>query len=118
MGEQIEGRVLGNVVSKGAVVVRDGAIVRGRLRGLHRSGDAPGYWVVSLELTDVDSRRFFAELLEVQNVGGAMRTVGGLGSPMTVKIEDLPGIGSFFVKGEKFELPAGFRTVWRTRALQ
>jgi hypothetical protein len=30
---------------------------------------------------------------------------------------ELPGVASFFVKGADFTLPAGFRTVWRTRAL-
>ena len=34
-----------------------------------------------------------------------------------IALPELPGVASFFVKGENFTLPAGFRLVWRTRGL-
>jgi hypothetical protein len=30
---------------------------------------------------------------------------------------DLPGVGSFFMRGARFEIPAGFRMIWKTRAM-
>jgi hypothetical protein len=35
----------------------------------------------------------------------------------TVFLSDLPGVGSIFVQAQRLDLPPGFRTTWRTRAL-
>jgi hypothetical protein len=32
-------------------------------------------------------------------------------------LSDLPGVGSFFVQARQLDLPPGFRTTWKTRAL-
>ena len=32
-------------------------------------------------------------------------------------LPDLPGVGSFFVQARQLDLPPGFRTTWKTRAL-
>jgi hypothetical protein len=34
-----------------------------------------------------------------------------------IYLTDLPGVGMFFVRGERFNLPKGLKMVWRTRAL-
>jgi len=35
----------------------------------------------------------------------------------TLWLPDLPGVAVFFWRGGKLDLPQGFRTVWKTRAL-
>jgi hypothetical protein len=103
-------------------VVPEGAVARGRLRTLRKCADASGYYVVGLEITELEidghPRMFFADLLEVQNAAGATRTVGNALTGGSVSMVDLPGVGFFFVHGDRFELPKGFKTLWKTRALE
>jgi hypothetical protein len=40
-----------------------------------------------------------------------------LDSTEVLYLPDLPGVGSFFVQARRLDLPPGFRTTWRTRAL-
>jgi hypothetical protein len=119
VGEQIEARVLGNVMVKGKLAISEGTVVRGRIRTLQKSADAPGYTVVALEFMELEAdghvRRFFADLQDVDSAAGATRSVGGLTGTPLVTMMALPGVGSFFVHGDKFELPKGFRTVWKTK---
>ncbi len=35
----------------------------------------------------------------------------------SLSVTDMPGVATFFFKGLELELPEGFRTVWKTRAL-
>lgn len=120
VGELIEGKVVGNVVSRGAVVIPDGAVVHGRIRRLETPPDLPGYRAIGLEFTAIDkpgaSLRFFADL---QSAGGQ-----ALSAPVTENhiversaAPDLPGVGTFFQRGDRFTLPAGFRMIWKTRAM-
>ena len=112
VGTLVEGAVEGNVSSRKRVVIPDGSVVRGRVRRLE---DRSGMWTVSLEFTDVESGearyRFFADL---QGVDGAQ----GLQRPRDGKWEhELPGVGSFAVEGSRLEIAAGFRMLWKTRAM-
>jgi len=34
-----------------------------------------------------------------------------------LSLPNLPGVGSFFVQTRHLDIPAGFRTTWKTRAL-
>jgi hypothetical protein len=34
-----------------------------------------------------------------------------------IRPPDLPGVGSFFMRGAHFEIPAAFRMIWKTRAM-
>jgi hypothetical protein len=36
----------------------------------------------------------------------------------TLTLPRITGVASFFVKGERLNLPQGFSTVWRTRSLR
>jgi uncharacterized cupin superfamily protein len=55
-----------------------------------------------------------------------MAGVGGRGARMSGQVRvtegekltlpDLPGVGSFFIRGDRLLLPAGFQMVWRTRS--
>jgi hypothetical protein len=101
-GTLIEGRVAGNVGGKPGVLVRDGAIVHGRIRRL----EPP---VLAVEFTEIEaggiSMRFLAELQTVDGPAAVERPTGA----------DLPGVGTMTIP--RFPVPAGFRMVWRTRAL-
>ena len=84
------------------MLVHEGAVVRGRIRRL----EPPA---VAVEFTEIETGgvplRFFAELQTVDGPAAVQRPGGA----------DLPGVGTFSVP--RFPVPAGFRMVWRTKAL-
>jgi hypothetical protein len=98
----IEGRIAGDVSGKSGVLVREGAVVRGRIRRM----EPP---VVAVEFTEIETgsipMRFFAELQTVDGAASVQRPTGA----------DLPGVGTFSVA--RFPVPAGFRMVWRTKGM-
>ena len=125
-GMPIEGRVVGEVRSKGGIVLEDGAPVRGRVRRLD-VGVGGGH-VVGLEFTEVQARgvplRFYADLLSVEKRKGVepapreeARLPGSTAGSARIALPELPGVASLSVVGKTFLLPAGFRTFWRTRDL-
>jgi hypothetical protein len=128
LGTLIEGRVSGDVLRKGKIMIPDASVVRGRVRRLEHY--AAGGFIVGLEFTDVrvngESHRFYADLLDIPSIGRKLalrqkvsREVILLQSDESIKITlpELPGVASFFVPGKTFTVPAGFQTVWRTRGL-
>jgi hypothetical protein len=125
VGASIEAVVAGDVKSKSGVLIPDGAVVHGRIRRLERSGQAGEYHVVGLELVDIeagDARlRFFAELQSLDAAGAEWIVSGQTKTTRNATesfwVEDLPGVGAFSVKGKTFELAAGAKMVWKTRAL-
>jgi hypothetical protein len=102
VGTVLEGRVTANVAGKSGVLLHEGAVVRGRIRRM----EPP---VVAVEFTEIETggvpMRFFAELQTVDWPSTVQRPGGA----------DLPGVGTFSVP--RFPVPAGFRMVWRTKAL-
>jgi hypothetical protein len=136
VGALIEGVVAGNVLRKKSVLIPDGSPVRGRVRRLEWYDEKDGYYVVGLEFTEIEAAgtryRFFADLVDTDPLPGfrhVIRTLkqetishrGGektvLDSTEVLYLPDLPGVGSFFVQARRLDLPPGFRTTWRTRAL-
>ncbi len=145
VGQPIEGRVVGKVVSRVATIIPDGALVRGRIRRLERFRERDGYFSIGLEFEDVEVNgarlRFFAELQSADPVrelewqlppADSGRAKADRRQPATplhsdsdvvretferLAPPDLPGVGAFFMRGPHFELPAGFRTKWKTRAM-
>ena len=130
VGTLIEAKVSGDVVRKGKIIIADGSPVRGRIRRLERSGTGEDF-IVGLEFTEVQvnggPQRFYADLLRMDKPPGIRPTLsepvlvksGGeyqTGS-QTITLPELPGVASFFVRGQTFTVPSGFRTVWRTRGL-
>jgi hypothetical protein len=131
VGRSIQGKVTGEVRHKGRVLISDGATVYGRIRRLERRGDTRDC-IVGLEFTEVETAegrmRFFADFLKmdknrmiselrfenvlVRNDHGALE-----GQSVKVTLPELPGVASFFVRGEHFTIPAGFKMVWRTRGV-
>jgi len=119
VGEMLEGVVAGKVSYRGSVLIEDGAKVRGRVRRMERHADSGAYFIVGLEFTDIESAggryRFYADLQEMDLTHGVEWNLrNNIG---TTYLTDLPGVGSFFVRGSRVELPKGFRMVWKTRAL-
>jgi hypothetical protein len=107
---------------------------------MERYDDPEPYCVLGVEFSAVELRgsraRFFAELQDVAKAQGLERMLfftrdhsarssdGRIGSwPHSTEMwriftPDLPGVGTFFVRGERFELPAGLEMVWRTAAIE
>jgi hypothetical protein len=137
VGTTIQGTVAGNVPSKGTPVIPAGARVRGRIRRLEKGISPVPHFVLALEFTEVEiegiRHRFYADLTELGEAVGVERVLstglkqetvnytGGGGyikqSGETWRLPDLPGVAGFFVRGTKLDLPAGFRTVWKTLPL-
>jgi hypothetical protein len=137
-GSLIEGKVAAAVMHKGKVLVPEGALVKGRIRRLERYSDDGGYFIVALEFMRVETPsggfRFYAELQDAGRPEGVETILGtarvskqgefrGFGqhpawSPADrarIPARDVPGVGTFFVRGSRFTLPAGFQTVWKTQ---
>jgi hypothetical protein len=131
VGALIQGKVLGDVLRKGKIVIQNGALVRGRIRRLERF-EKGGAFVVGLEFTEVEagggsSLPFYADLLRLDKTPGIQRILseralvpyrGGVESrEEKITLPELPGVASFFVRGKTLTVPNGFRMVWRTRGL-
>jgi hypothetical protein len=135
VGELIEGSVVGNVIVQGKTVVPDGALVRGRIRRMERYADMGGYFILGFEFTEIEagtsSARFFANLESASPLAGfdwnmssgTSRTTPTLRGRVTqietesVNVAALPGVGIFFMRGAHFEIPKGWKMVWKTQAL-
>jgi len=130
-GASIEGRISGNVVHRGKVVLPDGAVVRGRIRRLERSAERRET-AIDLEFTEVgvrgDSLPFYADLVRIDKEPRIQIQVSrrilvrgprsAQAADLAVTLPELPGVASLLVKGESLTLPAGVRLVWRTRSVK
>jgi hypothetical protein len=136
VGALIEGVVEGSVLRRKRVLIPDGSPVRGRVRRMDWHDEKGGYFVVALEFTEIEAAgtryRFFADLVDTDRLPGLRQSIRTFkqeastlldGGEMTrdssdvLFLPDLPGVGSFFVQARQLDLPPGFRTTWKTRAL-
>ncbi|MCU1237064.1 MAG: hypothetical protein JWP63_5031 [Candidatus Solibacter sp.] len=129
VGSLITATVSGNVPRNGAVLIPDGATVRGLVRRLEFNAEKGGYYIVGVEFTDIEAGslryRFSADLKTLEPVPGVDFTLvidttqnkQVAGSTEILSLPDLPGVGVFFVRGPKLDLPKGFRMTWKTRPL-
>ena len=147
IGQMIEAKVSGSVQYKNQVLVPDGSVVRGRVRRLERNSQPESHFIVAVEFNEIQAGasllRFYADLqnidgppeverfLSYSSVSSHTSGVRGISpdsghqydsvhSEVTnkeVRLVDLPGIGSFFVRGTHFSLPTGLKMTWKTRAL-
>jgi len=144
VGSLIEGKMAASVMQKGKVLVPEGALVQGRVRRLERYSDAGDYFIVALEFMQIAtpsaSLRFYSELRDIDRPEGVdmmLATTNVQSSefhwdreqnrevPAAVEksskidhvliwTQEVPGVGTFFVRGAHFLLPAGFKTIWQT----
>jgi hypothetical protein len=140
VGSLIEGKVVGGVMQKGKVLVPEGTPVKGRIRRLERYSDAGDYFIVALEFTRLETPggdlRFYADLQDVERregvemvfstahvEQGGFRPADSKPNDVTwsktsrerIWTHEVPGVGTFFVRGSHFSLPPGFKTVWKTQ---
>jgi hypothetical protein len=129
VGTLIDGKVSGDVLHNGKILIPTGSAVRGRIRRLERHEGSGAGFIVGLEFTEVDLRgeplMFYADLLRIDKNPRIKQTrserifvygIGGLHiSDETITLPELPGVASFFISGETFRIPSSFRMVWRTR---
>jgi len=133
VGSLIQGKVVGGILQKEKVLVPDGAPVMGRIRRLERYSDAGDYFIVALEFTRVETPggdlRFYADLQDVDRRDGVEMVLvnttterGAINSTswdntysQRIWTHEVPGVGTFFVRGSSFSLPPGFKTVWKTQ---
>ena len=142
VGSLISARILSPVRSKGKVLIPEGATLRGRIRRLEHYEDQGGYFVVGIEFTEIESDSavvpFYADLQAVDRSAGIewnlrksssqevrVEQPGKSGMPLTwgeqqrittehIWANDLPGVGTFFVRGNRLNLPAGLKMMWKT----
>jgi hypothetical protein len=134
VGSLIQGKVVGAVMQKEKVLVPDGALVTGRIRRVERYSDAGDYFIVALEFTRLETPggdlRFYADLQDIDRRNGAEMVFssttrvesGGFGSAASynthserIWTHEVPGVGTFFVRGSSLSLPSGFKTIWKTQ---
>jgi hypothetical protein len=123
VGASIAGTVAGDIAVKGKVLVPDGAYVSGRIRRLERSDQSGGYVTLGMEFMEIRSGesiyRFYADLQDMEarpDIGWMLTDNGKIEvSRERRSLPNLPGVATFFILGSRFTLPAGFRTIWKTR---
>lgn len=121
VGAMLEGIVSEKVEFKGKALIPQGAPVHGRIRRLEHYPDAGGFYAVGLEFTDVEAGgkllRFYADLQSATGAPGLEMTISNATDEVieTFHFNNLPGVGSFFIRNPRFALPAGFRMLWKTR---
>ena len=137
VGSLLTGKVAAAVVQKGKVLVPEGALAKGRIRRLERYSDAGDYFILALEFVQVETPsgrlRFYAEMQDVDRLPGVetmlittnvkrgeMRWPDGARmnwsrtDRVRIWTQEVPGVGTFFVRGSHLSLPPGFKTVWKT----
>jgi hypothetical protein len=90
-----------------------------------------GYFTAGIEFTDIDvagvSTRFFATPESAAPIPGfqmeleTTSTIHGRTNRVVserIRASTLPGVGTFFMRGAHFEVPKGWKTVWKTQALK
>jgi hypothetical protein len=129
VGSLIEGTVASIIAPKGVVSpIAPGARVRGRIRRMEQNAAPVPHSVVAIEFTEVEGNgiryRFYADLMELDASAGATaeltvtHAASGSTRGETYWLPKLPGVAAFFVRGAKLDLPAGFRTTWKTQVLK
>jgi hypothetical protein len=134
VGTLIDGVVGADVKDNRAVIIPAGSLVRGRIRRMERYTDPVAHYVIGLEFTEVEVRGirhiFYADLVDIGPAPGVELTLsagtprnqsGGPGTVTVVTqehviIHNLPGVATFFFRGDHLDLPQNFRTVWKTRS--
>jgi hypothetical protein len=123
VGDVIEGKLAADIVKSGKVLIPRGAMAHGRIRRLERVSQNGDYLAVGLEFTELEagSERFqlYADLTKVDPIPGfqwTLRRTGGADVIDQAESMKLLGVGSFFIRGGRLLLPAGFKMVWKTRS--
>ncbi len=121
VGTLIDGVVAGDVKDKHLLVIPAGSPVRGRVRRLEHYSDPVHFFVIGLEFTEVEVEGvrhiFYADLAHIDSAPGVELTLATvtLSTRERITTHNLPGVATFFLEGDRLELPQDFGTVWKTR---
>ena len=140
VGTLIDGVVAAPVAAKRSIVIPAESPVRGRIRRMEHYTSPFPYFIVGLEFTEVEVQGvrylFYADLVDIDRAPGVELILSTKNTSTTqtndlvfgaqssvqmlesLVLHNLPGVATFFDKGSELELPADFRTVWRTRPLR
>ena len=132
IGDSIQATIANDIIQGGQVLVPKGAAVTGRIRRIEKHDEGLPYYIVGIEFDDVDfpghHARFFASLKSLEqdtpnlqffmDLGG-MKFESGEGittitGPRSLHLQEVAGVGTFFVKGSRFRIPEGTTMVWET----
>ncbi|HEV2689679.1 MAG TPA: hypothetical protein VGV35_14045 [Bryobacteraceae bacterium] len=134
VGDLVEGIVESDVSQNGNLFVPKGAAVTGRIRRVEKQNEGP-YFTVGIEIDDIaypeHHARFFGSLMALDPeppgfewfLGGERTEVVtqqdrvAIAGKRSVRPQDLPGVGTFFLRGSSFRIRAGTVLVWETRSL-
>ena len=127
VGGLVSAEVVGDLVSGNMILVRGGSMVRGRIRRIEASRTG---FSVSLEFTEIDGGGppllFYADLRSIQGASGVqpmltreflLETGPKSGSEEQITMPELPGVASFFIRGDRLSVPSSLRMTWTTRSL-
>jgi hypothetical protein len=136
VGNPIQGVLASAVMRDGKILLPRGAVVQGRIRRLESYSDPVPHRIVGLEFDRIELEgttfELFARLRRAQPMPGfswfltdakaSERSTprGGSvygASTTNYRTGDIPGVGTFFVAGEDFRIPAGWTTTWETMEL-
>jgi hypothetical protein len=123
VGDPVEGKIPADIVKSGKVLIPRGAVAHGRIRRLQQVYQNGQYFAVGLEFTELEAGserfQFYADLTKVDRIPGFQWTLRRTGSSDAINQAEsmkLPGVGSFYIRGDSLLLPAGFKMVWKTRS--
>jgi hypothetical protein len=114
VGQPIEAVVTADVFDRKNVAIPKGAVLSGRLRRIERNPGSPPYFVVGLEFTDLrfegKHARFFGSLISLSKKTAQ--------SGLTYRVTELPGVGTFVLEGDSFQLVKGLESTWNTQDIR
>ena len=110
VGDPLRGHVANDVRRKDkTIIIPNGAIATGRIRGLARSPSPEAACDLTIELAELEwentSAEFYGELLTPSSAAAATGEVHAL---------QIPGTGVLHMTGTRFHIAPGFRMNWRT----
>jgi hypothetical protein len=122
VGSLLEGVVASNARIGKDITLPAGSPVKGRLRRLERYSDPIPHFIVAIEYTEVTALgiryRFDADLLRIDSPGVeiSLSVSPDFEKTETVTVSALPGVATFFVRGDHLNLAANLLTTWRSKA--
>jgi hypothetical protein len=131
VGDPVSATVEADVRQGGKARVTRGTTISGRIRRLEREESPSEAVIIELEFSETSQQgtrlRFdgtitgsdFAEATVPSNAPVAARAANAPEAPAPVRVNqfahsDVPGVATFLVVAEPYQIPAGFKMVWKT----
>ena len=111
VGDLIAATLTSDLRQKGTVLFPKGSEVEIRLVRLKRMPDAI---LLEFALGEVKSKTATARLLAIPDAGNRPRGTVGPAAPQSYGDRLRPGLGTFFIRGDRATLRKGYRSIWVT----